>query len=230
MQWSAALGALSVADVAAVAVLVLAWAIIGWVTDHPPAGRPSVSVLMTGMQREWMAQYVTREARIFDATIEGSLRQGTAFFASTALLAIGGLLALIGNTAPLQGVAAEIGTAPAPAILWQIRLVPPAVLLVHAFLKFVWAHRIFGYGSVLMAAVPLGMDDPRAPVRAAQAAEFNIRGMVNFNAGLRSMYFALGALGWLAGPVALIGGTLVVTWLLWAREFWSRPRDILLGR
>ncbi len=65
---------------------------------------------------------------------------------------------------------------------------------------------------------------------AARAGELQVRAALHFNAGLRSMYFALGALGWLFGPLVLAGTTAAVVWLLWAREFWSVPRDILLKR
>jgi len=230
MQMTDLLALLTLTDMVALGVLVLAWVGIGWIIDHPPARLPSVSAMMGDVHRAWMADYPARENRIFDGQIVGSLRQGTSFFASTSILAIGGVLALIGNTAPLQGVAAEIGTTPGPTLLWQVRLLPVALFLTHAFLKFVWSHRIFGYGSIMMAAVPGALGDPAGPPRARQAAELNVRAMLNFNAGLRSMYFALGALGWLLGPWALLGTTAVVTWLLFTREFWSHARNVVAGR
>jgi uncharacterized membrane protein len=217
---------LSTLDMAAVAVLVLAWAIMGWLIEHPPRSFPTVTVLMAEMRREWMREFVHRDNRIFDAQIIASLRQGTAFFASTSIFAVGGVLALMGNVAPLTGLAAQIGQ-PTPALLWQIRLVPAALLLTHGFLKFVWANRVFGYASVTMGAVPSQPDHPRAMPRAMRAAELIIRAALNFNRGLRSMYFALASLAWLAGPVLLIGASLLVAVFLIRREFTSVPRDIL---
>ena len=79
-----------------------------------------------------------------------------------------------------------------------------------------------------MAAVPNDPADPTAYPRAAQAAELNIRAAINFNRGLRGMYFALGALAWLLGAVALLLATIVVVWVVWSREFASLPRTILL--
>ena len=38
-------------DGVAVALLVLAWLVIGRLTEHPPAGRPSVTVLMIQYRR-----------------------------------------------------------------------------------------------------------------------------------------------------------------------------------
>ena len=176
-----------------------------------------------------MAEFARRESRIFDATLIGNLRQGTAYFASTAILALGALLALIGNTAPLEGLAEGLIAAEAPAIIWQVRLLLPVLFLAHAFLKFVWSHRVFGYCAVTMGAVPMDHDDPRRRPLAERAAALNIRAALNFNRGLRSMYFALGALAWLLGPAALAVAAGVVTWVLISREFASHPRDILGG-
>ena len=219
--------ALGPGDVAALAVLVLAWAGIGWITEHPPRGRPSVTVMMAAVRREWMREFVGRDNRIFDAQIMASLRQGTAFFASTSILAVGGILALIGNVEPLTGLAQEIGQEEAPALLWQVRLLPSALLLTHAFLKFVWSNRVFGYASVTMGAVPSEPTHPKAMPRAMRAAELIIRAALNFSRGLRSMYFALASLAWLAGPLFLALAAITVAGFLTVREFASVPRDIL---
>ena len=99
-------------DFVAVAALLTAFfALTLWI-EHPTARRPSVTVLMAERNRAWMREFVTRDPRIFDSQMLASLRQGTSFFASTSLLAIGGLLALMGNTDALRGVAEEIMAAP----------------------------------------------------------------------------------------------------------------------
>lgn len=223
----ASLPFLSLVDAAGLGLLALGYWGIGWRIEHPGSRRPSVTVLMAEYRREWMREFVVRGGRIFDATIMSSLRQGTSFFASTCLFAVGGVLALIGNTEQLQGVAEGFGQGGTPTVLWQIKLLPVALFLTHAFLRFVWAHRIFGYCSVLMGSVPNDASDARAVPRAMQAAELNIRAAWNFNRGLRAMYFALGSLAWLLGAWALIAATGAVLWLLWSREFASVPRAVL---
>ena len=123
--------------------------------------------MMSEYQREWMRQLTTRSNRIMDAQVLVSLRQGTSFFASTSLIALGALLALIGNPQPLAGVAEGLVHVAAPAQLLQAKLVLVALFLAHAFLKFVWSNRVFGYASVVMAAVP---DDPAGPHAAPRGA------------------------------------------------------------
>ena len=223
-----ALSLLMPLDLAALAIVGVAWVGIGLWIETPGMRRRSVTVIMADYRREWMVQFLKREVRIFDSQILGNLRQGTTFFASTSLFAVGGVLALIGNVSPLEGVTEGLTQTRAPELLLQMKLMLVALFLSHAFLKFVWSNRIFGYCAVVMASVPNDPADAMATTRAGQAAELNIRAAWNFNRGLRSMYFALGALGWLVGAVPLMVATVAVVWLLWSREFASVPRDILL--
>ena len=215
-------------DIAALCMLFALWIGIGWRIEHPGAKHPSTSTLMAGYRRQWMQQMVTRQPRIFDAQILATLRQGTSFFASTCVIALGGTLALIGNVERLADVAEDIARADVPTIVWELKLMVMALLLTNAFLKFVWANRLFGYCSVVMAAVSNDTDDPKAAHRAAQAAEINITAARSFNRGLRSIYFALAAAAWLAGAVALMIAALATFTVIWRREFASRSRQILL--
>lgn len=223
-----ALGTLSPLDAVGVALLLTFWQGLSFYIEHPTARRLSMTILMGDVRRAWMQVMVTRQPRIFDAQVMMSLRQGTAFFASTSLIAMGGLLALIGNVDPLRGLASGIGQPVTSPVLLQVKLSLVLLLLGNAFLKFVWANRVFGYCGVMMGAVPNDEGDPRARPLAAKAAELNIRAAMNFNRGLRSMYFALGAVAWLAGPWALIVAALATALLVWSREFASEPRRIIL--
>ncbi len=222
------LGPFSSADGLALAALVLLFLLSGWISEHPPARRPSVSVLMERFRRDWMREFVTRQPRIFDATILDSLRQGTAFFASASMIAIGGGVALIGNTQRLQTLATDLSLQ-AEGVLLEVKIILIIAFLSNALLKFIWSHRLFGYCSILMAAVPNDVNDPLALTRAAQAGEINITAARSFNRGLRSIYFALGALGWLLGPWVLVGTALAATAVLLRREFWSQSRQVMLG-
>ena len=215
-------------DWAASIYIVSMWLILSYVIEHPPKSRPSVTVLMSQRRRDWMHVFVHRDPRIFDSQILASLRQGTSFFASTCIFAIGGVLALAKNTDPLVGVAQEVTAVTTPALIIQMKLAFVALFLTNAFLKFVWANRVFGYCAGMMAAVPNDPNDPGAHPKAQQAAELNIRAAMNFNRGLRALYFALGALAWLLGPIPLMIAATVVIWVVWSREFASIPRDILV--
>lgn len=214
-------------DGAALAFLALAWLGIGLAVERGLPGRPSVSMLMAGYRRAWMRVFVTRDPRILDGNLLTNLRQGTAFFASAAMIALGGGLALIGNTERLLGLARDLNLEQAPVLVWEVKLLLILLFMGNALLKFVWAHRLFGYCAVLMGSVPVEMSEP-AKTRAEQAAEINISAARSFNRGLRSVYFAMGAAAWLLGPEALIAATVLTVAVLWRREFASQSREVLL--
>ena len=204
--------------------------VLGPLIEADNRWRPSVSVLMRDYRREWMQRFVTRQPRLYDATVLDGLRQGITFYASACMISIGGGLALVGNTARLQGLAQEITLVDASALALRIKILFSLSFAANAFLKFVWAHRLFGYCSIMMAAVPNDPDDPEGLPRAAQAAEVNITAALNYNRGLRSVYFALGSLGWLLGAEALLIATAVTTATLLRREFASQSRAAMLRR
>lgn len=216
-------------DLLALAVLAVSWIAIGWGIEHPPKTLPSVTTLMVDFRRDWMRQFVTRQPRIFDATMIDSLRQGTAFFASACLIAIGGGVALMGNPAGLMNLTQDFAPAGSSEGI-ELRIIPLLLLLADALMKFIWSHRLFGYCAILMAAVPNDPADPLAYHRAAQAAEINITAARSFNRGLRSVYFALAALAWLFGAVALLVATALCLAVLIRREFASRSRAVLLRK
>ena len=220
---------LTATDLVALALLLVAWFGTGRLIEKPPASRPSVSMLMRRYRRDWMVQFVHREPRIFDGNILSSLREGTSFYASACMIAIGGGLALIGNTDPLAGIARDLEATEVPSLVWKVKILLVLGFLANAFLKFVWSHRLFGYCAIMMAAVP---NDPRAAeaeTRARAAAEVNIHAARNSNIGLRAVYFALGAMCWMAGPWALMTGTALVTALTLRREFASGSRRAILA-
>ncbi len=215
------------ADLAALVTILSAWALTSWLIEHPPARRPSVSAIMQDYRRDWMRAFVTRSPRIFDATLIDSLRQGTAFFASASMIAIGGGVALIGNTPTISRLAADLPLDTSTIDL-GLKMLLPLGFLANALLKFIWAHRLFGYCSIMMAAVPNEPADPSALPRALQAAEINITAGKSFNRGLRAIYFALAALAWILGPWTLLLATSVATLVLLRREFWSHSRSVML--
>lgn len=215
-------------DAIAVAIWLLGWLGIGLAIERASETRPSVSRLMIRYRHQWMHELITRQPRIFDATILSTLRQGTTFFASASMIAIGGGLALVGNTERLQGIAQDLTLDTAPAAVWEVKLLAILLLVTNAFLKFVWSHRLFGYCAVVMAAVPNQIDDPRAEKLASQAAALNVSAARSFNRGMRSLYFALGGLGWLLGAIPLVASSGAVFLVLWRREFHSESRAALL--
>lgn len=215
-------------DLVALCLLVLGWGVIGYLIENDFKNMKSVTTLMADYRRDWMRHMISREPRVFDAQILAMIRQGTSFFASATMIAIGGCLALLGNTERLMGIAEDLTLEGGPSIVWELKVLVILGFLANAFFKFVWANRLFGYCAVLMGSVPNDQTDPLAATRAKKAAEINITGARSFNRGLRSVYFGLAASAWLLGAGALIVATIMTCLVLFRREFASRSKEILL--
>ncbi|MFO7757662.1 MAG: DUF599 domain-containing protein [Roseovarius sp.] len=222
------LAVFSLPDAIGVALLLGVWLGMTLLIEHAPRRFPSTSNLMADYRREWMVQFVSRDPRIFDSQVIGQLRQGTSFFASASLIAIGGALALLGDLDRVMGVAEDFTAGDQPILVWEVKILLIVVFLVNAFLKFVWSNRLFGYCAVMMGAVPNTADHPAAYKRAAKAAEINITAARGFNRGLRSLYCALAAAAWLLGAWALIAAGLITALVLLRREFASASRAVLM--
>ena len=119
-------------DLVAVSLLLLSFIAIGGLIEYAPRARPSVSQLMAEHRRNWMQQMAPRDVRIFDAQVLNGLRQGTAFFASTTMIATGAL-ALIGNADQLIGVAIDLNLNASSQVVWEIKLWLLLFFLTNAF-------------------------------------------------------------------------------------------------
>ena len=95
-------------DYAALAALVAAWLGITLLVERRRGAKPSVSVLMERYRRDWMVEMAARRDRAFDVLVLSNLRQGSAFFASGSLIALGGVLALGGSVEELQSLTGEL--------------------------------------------------------------------------------------------------------------------------
>jgi uncharacterized membrane protein len=62
------------------------------VIERSVKGRTGLNALMNGYRDEWMVQLLARDMRMVDAQVTAALQNGTALFASTSLIAIGGAL------------------------------------------------------------------------------------------------------------------------------------------
>ena len=118
-------------------------------------GRDSLSARMHVYREVWIRNLLDRETRMVDMQIMASLQNGTAFFASSSLIAIGGGLALLRATNDALAVlgALPIDLSPSPA-LWEIKCVGLILIFIYAFFKFSWAYRLFNYVAILLGAMP----------------------------------------------------------------------------
>jgi uncharacterized membrane protein len=225
----------SILDYAALLFFIGAWFGYHAAVELTAAGRRSLNASMNQYRYDWMEQMVVRENRIVDSTLMATLQNGSAFFASTSLLAIGGVLALFQSTDAVLSLFAEMPFGLATTrVAWEVKVMGLAIVFVYAFFKFAWAYRLFAYVAILVGAVPVlkGNDrDTHAKAHAAahRAAAMNVVAGRHFNRGQRAFFFALAYLGWFIGSTVFMASTAAVLYVMWRRQFKSDARAALLG-
>jgi len=216
-------------DLAALVVFFIAIYGLRHLIERSPENRPSTSNLMSRYRLAWMEQSPKRANRMVDASLMVNQRAGSAFFASGAMLAIGGVAALLGQADRLVDVAQDlVADAQIARRVWEMKLIFILLLVVDVFLKFVWAHRTIGYSAVLLGAMPEDGSDEEVKKAVERAASVNIIGARSFNRGLRGLYFSLAAMAWFLGAEAFIITVVFTSGVIYRREFLSRTREALL--
>ena len=212
-------------DIIAVSFFVLEWMVYAITLEYADYGRSSLSSRMNVFREVWMRRMLDRDARMVDMQIMGSLQNGTAFFASTSLIAIGGGLALLRATNDALTVlgALPVDITPSPA-LWEIKCVGLIVIFIYAFFKFSWAYRLFNYVAIMLGAMPPATqrDTEEAQAHVMRTTRLFESAGSHFNRGQRAFFFALGYLGWFISPWALFVTTAAVVVVIWRRQFASK--------
>jgi uncharacterized membrane protein len=214
----------SIYDLIALAGFIAAWGGYSLVIEFTPHGRQGLNARMNLYRESWMRRMLARDNRMVDMQIMAALQNGTAFFASTSLIAVGGALTLLRSTDDVLTVMATLPLGiETTRTLWEIKVIGLAVIFVYAFYKFAWSYRIFNYAAILVGAVPRADDRHREDAKAAvqRAAAMNIVAGRHFNRGQRAFFFALAYLGWFVSAYLFMAGTAACLYVMWRRQFAS---------
>lgn len=215
----------------AMTFFVVAWFAYHHAVEHTRLGATSLNALMNKKRKEWLQQSLRRENRIIDTQVLNGLQNGTAFFASTSLIALGGTVSLLRSTDDLLQVFADLPlNLPSTRGAMELKIIGLAVLFAYAFFKFSWAYRIFNYAAILMGAMAPAerRDEPAALAEAIAAGRMNTVAGRHFNHGQRAFFFAVAYLGWFAGPIVFCMTTAAVLTVMWRRQFRSDARQALM--
>lgn len=221
----------STLDLAALAFFVFAWVAYSMTLSWTERRKRGLNKEMDRYRELWMSEMLHREMRMVDAQIVAALQNGTAFFASTSLIAVGGALTLLRSTPEILDVVAGLPLGvKTTAIQWEAKAVGLAVIFVYAFFKFGWAYRLYNYMAIMVGATPPAShkDEAEAKAHAMRIARLCEVAGRHFNRGQRAFFFALGYLGWFISPWLLIATSIAVTIIIWRRQFASDSRRALL--
>jgi uncharacterized membrane protein len=201
-----------------------------FVVELTPRGKDSLNGLMHRYRGLWMQRMLTRDMRMMDGQVIASLQNGTAFFASTSLIALGGALTLFRSSEDMLTVVAALPFGvPVSHVQWEMKVVGLMIIFIYAFFKFAWSYRLYNYVAIMVGAAPPAAekDSPEAQAFARCTAEVITDAGRHFNRGQRAFFFALGYLGWFIGPIPLIVTTAGILVVIWRRQFASQSRAAL---
>jgi len=222
----------SVLDIVAVTGFAVAWGAYSILVEWTPHGRLGLNARMNGYREAWMRRMLARENRMVDMQIMAALQNGTAFFASTSLIAVGGALTLMRSSEDMIALATTLPLGVSASHLqWEAKTVGLAVILIYAFFKFAWAYRLYNYVAIMLGATPhfVEKDGAEAQTHVTRTARLFSSAGRHFNHGQRAFFFALGYLGWYAGPIVFLVTTLAVVVVIWRRQFASDSLHAIIG-
>jgi uncharacterized membrane protein len=213
----------------------LAWFFGSWISYQrftawaAGKGWPSLMSVMGGYREEWWRSLVSRELRIVDAAILTNLSNSAAFFASTTLLILGALLAMIGTSDRVIAIISDLPfSTQSGETMWEYKIFLLLWIFVYAFFKFTWSLRQHNLCSVLVGAAPSHHTDPEELSGfVARSAHLASSASNTFNYGLRAYYFGLAALAWFLNSWVFMGVTTFVVAILYYREFHSGALKLL---
>ena len=183
-------------------------------------------------RRLWMAQVTHRDQRIVDAAVAQNLASSPSFWASTTILVLGGLLAVLGTNEKATDIFKDLPFAARTSMLiFDVKIVVLLAVFVYAFFRFTWSMRVYSFGAILVGAAPnvdvFDRGDADRQEFAERAGKLMGMAAESFADGLRAYYMAFAVIGWFISPVAFAIGTLAVLWVLYRREFRSDVLAIL---
>ena len=144
----------------AVDFIALFWFLAAWigysvVIELTPRGRTGLNGLMHRYRGVWMERMLARDARMMDGQVIGALQNGTAFFASTSLIALGGAVTLFHSTEDMLTIIAALPFGAAVThIQWEMKVVGLMIIFIYAFFKFAWSYRLYNYVAIMLGAAP----------------------------------------------------------------------------
>lgn len=180
----------------------------------------------------WMYEVFNREIKVGEAALLANLERNIAFFASSTLLVLAGVLTLFAQAEQLEDVIKSIPYAEYPVHgVIQFKLGLLAFIFVFAFFQFTWSMRQYGFLNVMIGAAPYISEDKKMLADslnenlqgyAKQMATVQDQAAHSYNYGLRSYYFSISAICWFFHPILFIIASVFVVYTLFMREFRSK--------
>lgn len=220
-------------DWVALLVFFCGWGGYDYYSRHGAGKHRSVLAATNAVRRQWMLQTTYRDVRVVDGVVVQNLSTSTSFFASTTILIIGGLLAVLGSD-KAEALARDIPfAARTSTLIFDLKLILLLTIFVVAFFRFTWSMRQYSFGALLVASAPEAsrFKAENLPREAFADRAGRVVGLAaeSFNDGLRGYYFSFAVIGWFFSSWIFMLATLGVLYVLYRREFQSEVLDVLMS-
>jgi uncharacterized membrane protein len=213
----------STMDLVAFCLFFGCWVGYNLLIDGPLRRRNSINAIMLSLREVWMRQLLLRDNRIVDSTLVGHTINSAAFFASTTVFVLAGLIGVLGSADQVYAAVSNISMLLGGGqrqFEWKIALL--IGIFIYAFFKFTWALRQFNYFCAVIGSAPepghsrldIGEDSECMGAVLSHAVG-------ELNAGVRAYYFAFATLGWFIHPLVFMAGTAFTVSVLARRQLVS---------
>lgn len=216
---------LSLIDVLALFTFFFSWSGYTWFARKKAKNTDCIARSLHQHRVHWMYETMTKEIRVGEAALLSNLERNIAFFASSTLLILAGLLTLFAKIDTLEAVISSMPYADhASHLAMQLKLSLLAFIFVLSFFQFTWSMRQYGFVNVMVGAAPIDTTGQNENLQAyaRQMATVQDQAAHSYNYGLRSYYFALAAMCWFFHPILFILMSIWVVYTLYTREFNSK--------
>lgn len=219
-------------DWAALALFIIGW--VGYANFASWRAKVERTLLSSTnhYRRLWMMQVTYRDQRIVDAAVVQNLSSSPSFWASTTILVIGGLLAVLGASEKASDLVKDLPFAARTTMLiFDLKIMVLLATYVYAFFRFTWSMRVYSFGAIMVGAAPNveAFDEGLADRQDFAQRAGQLMGMAaeSFADGLRAYYMSFAVFGWFVSPALFALLTLAVLWVLYRREFRSDVSAVL---
>ena len=130
------------------------WVGYAWFARQRANQRPSLLASTNRVRREWMLQVTHREVRVIDGVVLQNLSTSPSFFASTTILIVGGLLAVLGSNSASDLVREIPFAVRTSGLLFDTKVALMLAIFVYAFFRFTWSMRQYTFGALMVGAAP----------------------------------------------------------------------------
>lgn len=196
------------------------------------ADTPCLFSVLHMHRKEWMLRMLKRDMRMPDTTAIANLERSVAFFASTTILILAGLVTILGSTQQAIDVVADVPFVyKASRGEWELKILLLISLMVYAFFKFTWSLRQYGFVTIMIGGAPEPLEhisDQQIEAYASRISHMTSMAANNFNLGLRTYYFCMSVLSWFINPWLFMLMAMGVVIVLYRREFKSSTLKTLM--